>query len=479
MATGYIPTEEDRQKFRLLLEESRTRVQSTQNRPHVPADIPQAPEVYIARTPSPHGIPALTSRLDGTTLISSAECDIWRVVRAPDGLDELHEVVGVDRRVYNPWSYAIGGGLIIVVARDKPGSWLAIQSCCDGSDDDDDDDDQLTGTGTGTGTGTAGCDAVTITETECVGGVLRSRTVWLDFIAGCLVKTAGSWVVVGCCECEDDVTGTGTDGVTGTATSGDDCECDVFPERYTASLAGFTTCIGLNDQWVFTRVAGTCTYTGSNAFASAVLTLVAHTPGACFGNQFTLVLTHGASSATYRGTTTDCDCCVTVPLGFQFGSCNPHPAIIYLVPGEPCEGNTGTATDTSPTGTGTPPGETGTSTGQGVGADCDCDIPPRLVVTFAGSGCLNGLSLVMTSDGFSMNGNTGTPCGFTDRVYASLGCKVPTPGAALLFAVSCGGTFATTWEISCPSGVFTFSVNGDIINCGSGVGENYTVTVTE
>lgn len=106
----------------------------------------QAPEVYVALTPS-GGIPALaaSSVVDtGTGQADEhngdapgyAECAAYRVLPPADGTDgaELWEVPGLSFRVHNASGSDVAGDSWVLVVRDKGGVWWAVTGGGGGSE---------------------------------------------------------------------------------------------------------------------------------------------------------------------------------------------------------------------------------------------------------------------------------------------------------------------------------------------------------
>ena len=129
---AFVLTEEDRAWLRTLVEDYSSR--TGRARPGGPrsedADLP-APETYVALTPSPSGLPALSR--SGTTGTGSedaaddvpgyAECPLYRISKTSSGA-RFERVMATPPTVYNLLDAAIPGGRWIVVTRDKFGCWL-------------------------------------------------------------------------------------------------------------------------------------------------------------------------------------------------------------------------------------------------------------------------------------------------------------------------------------------------------------------
>lgn len=89
----------------------------------------QAPETYIAETPS-GGIDGMEGTEPG-----KATCTIWRIL--DDGTPELLELSDFDKVVYNIDERPVHGNYKIKVTRDKLGYWLAASGfvgCCENAD---------------------------------------------------------------------------------------------------------------------------------------------------------------------------------------------------------------------------------------------------------------------------------------------------------------------------------------------------------
>jgi len=95
----------------------------------------QAPEEYLAITQT-----ALVAAEDCDTGFDSAECQVYRLV---DG--DLEAVDGLEITAWNLLSEAIASGTLVLISRDKFGSWVisAVYGECD------------TGAGTATATATS------------------------------------------------------------------------------------------------------------------------------------------------------------------------------------------------------------------------------------------------------------------------------------------------------------------------------------
>ena len=90
----------------------------------------QAPEVYIAKTPT-DGILALTNGDTGTGTGSydepgSATCDIY-CIDETDVVPDLRDILK-DELVYNISETAIEGSIYVLASRDKFGHWVVVSS---------------------------------------------------------------------------------------------------------------------------------------------------------------------------------------------------------------------------------------------------------------------------------------------------------------------------------------------------------------
>lgn len=124
MADGFVLSEADVRAIRSLIGEARQRRVNTTGRPGVPTQVPEAPELYVARTPAA-GIPPIDLGGDGIGTgdePGSADCYVYQL--NPDG--ELRPVPGVFRKVYSLLFTTIPGNQWIIIARDKFGAWWAL-----------------------------------------------------------------------------------------------------------------------------------------------------------------------------------------------------------------------------------------------------------------------------------------------------------------------------------------------------------------
>jgi hypothetical protein len=208
VADAFVLSEADVKVLQDSVGELRRMVQNIAGRAVPRPDDPEAPEVYIALTPS-GGIPARSG-----VVLGSASCDVYKVIS-----DSLLSA-GFTRTVYNLSTTAVAGSIYVQVKRDKFGTWLA---------------EQPSGSG-------GSCSSVTVSETDirCEDQVLNRYTRDITFLvnsAGCLVKGIGAWILdraLACCDpsCLPGGVYTGTG--TGTGTFGDfECgpcgPCNPFP----------------------------------------------------------------------------------------------------------------------------------------------------------------------------------------------------------------------------------------------------------
>lgn len=112
---------------------------NTTGRPFSEEEQGQAPDVYIAFTPT-GGIPGMVIDLNtgtGTPLGTGtefgagntpgyADCPIYRITET-QGIPDLELVYGLTRRVYNLSRGAIKGSRWLPIMRDKFGSWIAMR----------------------------------------------------------------------------------------------------------------------------------------------------------------------------------------------------------------------------------------------------------------------------------------------------------------------------------------------------------------
>lgn len=88
-----------------------------------------APETYLARTPT-GGIAALNEMTTGTgttddldDVISSAMCDVYRVLQSGPSSYALQKLT-FQRRVFNPIPVALPSRQLVLITRDKFGTWF-------------------------------------------------------------------------------------------------------------------------------------------------------------------------------------------------------------------------------------------------------------------------------------------------------------------------------------------------------------------
>jgi hypothetical protein len=142
---GYILSGADRDKLQRLFDEWARRQHNTQNRPNFRGlDNEQwlAPEVYIALTP-PEGIPAVafepgtatSSALFTDVPIFSGLCQVYKGITASSigtgtgtSFEDLLIPVKLmtPMRVFNYSNSDLPGGVWILIARDKFGTWFAV-----------------------------------------------------------------------------------------------------------------------------------------------------------------------------------------------------------------------------------------------------------------------------------------------------------------------------------------------------------------
>lgn len=170
-----------------------------------------APDVYIARTPATGISPISSDAGTGTGTWDDeyyphfGNCSIYKLSQNTAGVKIL-QAIGLNKRVYNISSVPIPGSTWAIVERDKFGTWIAVthegqidESPTTGTGNGDSGDTGTGATGTGdTGTGTTSCTAITLSEEQvrCEDNALNvyTRTIDLNIVAGCLVKSTGSWV---------------------------------------------------------------------------------------------------------------------------------------------------------------------------------------------------------------------------------------------------------------------------------------------
>lgn len=136
MDSEYTLSEPDREKFLQMWRDfvSRRGPQQRQDT----TKPPQAPEVYVARTPTA-GIPALGVEGTGTStddVPGSADCPIYQLVDAPGTAEDafLSKVGQVEHTVYNVGEEDVPGDRWVVIIRDKFGKWLVVGNEGSGGD---------------------------------------------------------------------------------------------------------------------------------------------------------------------------------------------------------------------------------------------------------------------------------------------------------------------------------------------------------
>jgi hypothetical protein len=147
---AYLLSDRDRDLLQSILDAERQRRRNISNRPNVVVDDPQAPEVYIVRSPG-GGIPgAEVSLITGTgegagldLVPGAADCFVYARAIVDGQLVLVNQ--GFIINVLNLSRQVIDGGQYFAAERDKFGSWVA-PPCLTCSP-------EPTGTGTGTGSG--------------------------------------------------------------------------------------------------------------------------------------------------------------------------------------------------------------------------------------------------------------------------------------------------------------------------------------
>ncbi len=89
-----------------------------------------APETYLARTPT-GGIPALGENTTGTGTtdelddsIGYADCEIYKVVKTGNTSYRLEKLRGRTHKVFNPAPVPIPERQLVLITRDKFGTWF-------------------------------------------------------------------------------------------------------------------------------------------------------------------------------------------------------------------------------------------------------------------------------------------------------------------------------------------------------------------
>lgn len=269
-------------------------------RPREAVDDHQAPETYIALTPT-GGIPARTGTTPG-----QAECNVFQA-EMNGTTRRLRQVPGLTRVVLNIQDQKIPGNKYVETTRDKYGEWLASYFPSSSVELDDREDEAHgageTGTGTGTGTGTEGGDQ--LCPLEVCFQVLWDINITAT-IANCDVVFNKSPVYKQIClrlcddggididedsEDQSDISGTGTG--TGTDTA---CELAVAPETWQQKL-----CVGDTGWMSFFASCGSGEYTWTHTIDNYdVLTFVGSTQDAA-------IAFYGRSIGTATVTTTVTD----------------------------------------------------------------------------------------------------------------------------------------------------------------------------
>lgn len=288
----------------------RDQLLNTPNRPHVPDDIPQAPETYIAYTPN--GIPALFQEFGtGTGSFATSgdipgqdECTIYQAVVEPTGNLGLGRVVGLKKTVLNVGQVAVPKETFFLATRDKFRRWHAISA------------------GGGGSTAISPCLGITKTitdsafRTDCIAGMniryLREQV--YNYVCGVLFGHSDTNFLFdslqGCCDCPPG-TGTGTMvancpcGPTGTQTvwcvtfpgvaPGAWPDCKLFQTLLPLTNYGANSCtwIALNTGASPCGAAGASGGFGNSSLVSPMYMAMFWTPGQG------LILNVGAESGDY------------------------------------------------------------------------------------------------------------------------------------------------------------------------------------
>lgn len=144
MADKYVLSEADRNAIKAMIAAEAKRVATTVNRPAPEPDLPAAPDVYLAWVPDGGQIPRLshvgfdsgtgtygtgtgTYDEDNANEPGSVTLNIFRI-REIEGGNQVKLVPHLTREVFNVSRTAILGPKWVVVARDKFGSWIALES---------------------------------------------------------------------------------------------------------------------------------------------------------------------------------------------------------------------------------------------------------------------------------------------------------------------------------------------------------------
>lgn len=120
----------DREKLKALWADFTTR--KPESKGHTKSELPQAPDVYIARSPT-GGVPALDQVGTGTSTDDSpgrADCFIYQLIHPPGTSADpyLQQVGQVAKTVYNIGNGAVEGSSWFLVIRDKFGRWIATNT---------------------------------------------------------------------------------------------------------------------------------------------------------------------------------------------------------------------------------------------------------------------------------------------------------------------------------------------------------------
>lgn len=134
MADHYLLSGEDRAWIQRLINESVDRTAGLKDHSGPPDRVSDAPETYVALTPST-GIPALNR--SGTTgtdtpdpdalddVPGSAQCNVYRCYSVL-GVRRLRRVGQLKRTVLNLGPLALAGNVFVLITRDKFGTWYAL-----------------------------------------------------------------------------------------------------------------------------------------------------------------------------------------------------------------------------------------------------------------------------------------------------------------------------------------------------------------
>jgi len=119
-------SERDVKALRGLLDRVQGSRRNPEGRPDTTVDDHQAPEVYVAKTPS-GGIPALDVE-SSTSYPGVAQCNIYKLSPSSDSSETavLLQVEGLRKWVRNLTESDIAGSSWVLVVREKFGSWIAV-----------------------------------------------------------------------------------------------------------------------------------------------------------------------------------------------------------------------------------------------------------------------------------------------------------------------------------------------------------------